>query len=87
MSFADCGVPRFLEEAGLWQLVEFDAEESQIGVAGPLAEGRSFDFAFVDGNHRFDRVFLYVNDLWPARAPRKGSSSSTTISCPPSRAQ
>jgi len=23
-----------------------------------VAEGRSFDFAFVDGNHRFDRVFL-----------------------------
>ena len=23
-----------------------------------VADGRSFDFAFVDGNHRFDRVFL-----------------------------
>ena len=55
--FADCGL-QFLDEAGLGELVEFHAEESQIALPRLLAEGLSFDFAFVDGNHRFDRVFL-----------------------------
>jgi predicted O-methyltransferase YrrM len=56
-SFADCGL-QHLEEAGLAELVELHAEESQIVLPRFLAERRSFDFAFVDGNHRFDRVFL-----------------------------
>ena len=56
-SFADCGL-QFLDEAGLGELVEFHAEESQIALPRFVAEGRSFDLAFVDGNHRFDRVFL-----------------------------
>ena len=56
-SFADCGL-QFLEEAGLGELVEFHAKESQIALPGFVAEGRSFHLAFVDGNHRFDRVFL-----------------------------
>jgi predicted O-methyltransferase YrrM len=56
-SFADCGL-QFLEEAGLGELVEFHAEESQVALPRFVAEGRSFDLAFVDGNHRFDRVFL-----------------------------
>src|SRR5207248_1052002 len=41
-------------------------EESQLVLPRMVAEGRSFDFAFVDGNHRFDRVFLdlaYVGRL------------------------
>jgi predicted O-methyltransferase YrrM len=55
--FADCGL-QFLAEAGLAELVEFHAEESQVALPRFLTEGRRFDLAFVDGNHRFDGVFL-----------------------------
>lgn len=55
--FAGCGL-QFLEEAGLTGLVEHHPEESQVVLPRLLSEGRSFDFAFVDGNHRFDAVFL-----------------------------
>lgn len=55
--FAGCGM-QFLDEAGLAELVEHHAEESQIALPKFLSEGRSFDFAFIDGNHRFDGVFL-----------------------------
>lgn len=55
--FADCGL-QFLDEAGVADLVEFHAAESQVVLPRFLAEGRSFDLAFVDGNHRFDGVFL-----------------------------
>ena len=55
--FADCGL-QIIEEAGLGELVEFHAEASEIALPRFLAEGRRFDLAFVDGNHRFDGVFL-----------------------------
>jgi predicted O-methyltransferase YrrM len=55
--FANCGL-QFLEEAGVAQLVDYYAEESQIALPRFLSEGRRFDLAFVDGNHRFDGVFL-----------------------------
>jgi predicted O-methyltransferase YrrM len=55
--FAGCGL-QFLEEAGLTELVEHHSEESQVVLPRLLSEGRSFDLAFVDGNHRFDAVFL-----------------------------
>jgi predicted O-methyltransferase YrrM len=55
--FANCGL-QFLDEAGVADLVEFHAAESQIALPQFLAEGRSFDLAFVDGNHRFDGVFI-----------------------------
>ncbi len=55
--FADCGL-QVLKEAGIRQLVEYHAVESQIALPQFLGEGRSFDLGFVDGNHRFDRVFL-----------------------------
>lgn len=57
--FADVGL-QFVEDAGLTDVVEFHAEESQIALPRFLAEQRRFDFAFVDGNHRFDSVFLDV---------------------------
>ena len=38
--------------------MEFHPEESQIALPRFLTEERSFDLAFVDGNHRFDEVFL-----------------------------
>ena len=55
--FADCGL-QALAEAGVADLVELHAEESQLALPRFLAERRSFDLAFVDGNHRFDGVFL-----------------------------
>ncbi|MGH3147669.1 MAG: class I SAM-dependent methyltransferase [Rubrobacter sp.] len=55
--FANCGL-QFLDEAGVAGLVEHHAEESQTALPRFLGEARSFDLAFVDGNHRFDRVFL-----------------------------
>jgi hypothetical protein len=38
--------------------VEHHAEESQITLPRLLSQGRRFDLAVVDGNHRFDAVFL-----------------------------
>jgi len=55
--FAGCGL-QFLEEAGVSDLVELHPEESQIALPRLVSEARSFDLAFVDGNHRFDGVFL-----------------------------
>jgi predicted O-methyltransferase YrrM len=55
--FGNCGL-QVLEEAGVAFLVEHHAEESQIALPRFVGEGRRFDLAFVDGNHRFDGVFL-----------------------------
>jgi predicted O-methyltransferase YrrM len=49
---------QILEEAGVRDRVEFYAEESQMVLPRLLAEGRRFDLAFLDGNHRFEGVFL-----------------------------
>src|SRR5918995_1866117 len=46
-----------LEEAGVRDLVEFHAEQSQIVLPRLLAEGRKLDLVFLDGNHRFEAVF------------------------------
>lgn len=56
-SYADAGL-RILEQAGVLDLVELHAAESQIVLPRLLDEGRRFDLAFVDGNHRFEAVFL-----------------------------
>lgn len=55
--FGNCGL-QALDEAGLAGLLEFHAEESQIALPRLLADGRAFHLAFVDGNHRFDGIFL-----------------------------
>ncbi|MGA9762309.1 MAG: class I SAM-dependent methyltransferase [Gaiellaceae bacterium] len=55
--FSGCGT-QFLAEAGLAEVVEHYAEESQIALPRFLSEDRSFDLGFIDGNHRFDGVFL-----------------------------
>jgi predicted O-methyltransferase YrrM len=56
-SHVDAGL-RLLEDAGVRELVEFHAEGSEVVLPRLLAEGRSFDLAFLDGNHRFEGVFL-----------------------------
>jgi predicted O-methyltransferase YrrM len=55
--FAGCGL-QALADAGVEGWVEFVAEPSEIALPGFLAERRAFDFAFVDGNHRFDGILL-----------------------------
>lgn len=56
-SHVDVGL-RALEEAGVRELVEFHAAPSELVLPRLLAEGRRFDLAFLDGNHRFEGVFL-----------------------------
>jgi len=51
-------------------IVEHHREESQIVLPRFVSEGRCFDLAFVDGNHRFDGVFIDLSYL--ARLLRKG---------------
>jgi hypothetical protein len=46
------------------------AEESQITLPRLLDDGRSFDFAFADGSHRFDGVF--VDLFYLGRLGRQG---------------
>ena len=60
--FGNCGL-QVLEEAGVASLVEHHAEESQIALPRFLSEGRRFDLAFVDGNHRFDGIFVDLTYL------------------------
>ena len=55
--FGNCGL-QAIEEAGATRRLEFHAVESQIVLPWLLGEGRTFDLAFIDGNHRFDGVFV-----------------------------
>ena len=55
--FADCGL-QHLDDAGVLSMVAHYRDESQIVLPRLLSEERAFDLAFVDGNHRFDGVFL-----------------------------
>jgi predicted O-methyltransferase YrrM len=60
-----------LEEAGVRDLVELHVERSETALPRLLSEGRSFDLAFIDANHRFEGVFLdlvYCGKLLPAGA-------------------
>lgn len=76
--FGAAGV-RTLRAAGVDDLVEQVHEESQLALPRFAAEGRRFDLALIDGDHRFDGVFLdlyyadrlvrprgvvIVDDLW-----------------------
>jgi predicted O-methyltransferase YrrM len=59
-----------IEDAGLETVVEFHSEESQLTLPRFLSQGRRFDLAFVDGNHRFDGVFLDL--IYVGRLLRRG---------------
>ena len=52
------GALQLLREAGVEELVEFHGERSEIMLPRFLSEDRVFDLAFIDGNHRFDWVFV-----------------------------
>ncbi len=67
--FSGCGL-QFLEEAGVSGMVEHHAERSEAALPRLLGEGRAFDLAFVDGDHRFDGVF--VDLFYLARLVRPG---------------
>ena len=47
-----------LGDAGIRDFVEFHAERSEVVLPTLLAEGRQFDLVFIDGNHRFEGVFV-----------------------------
>jgi predicted O-methyltransferase YrrM len=55
--FGDCGL-QALVAAGVRNLVEHHAEKSHFVLPQLLREGRQFDLGFVDGNHRFEAVFV-----------------------------
>jgi predicted O-methyltransferase YrrM len=49
-----------LNDAGVRELVEVIEEESQLALPRLVGEEREFDFAFVDGDHRFESVLLDI---------------------------
>jgi predicted O-methyltransferase YrrM len=49
---------RTLREAGMHDVVDVIEEESQLALPRLVRAGRQFDFAFIDGDHRFEAVFL-----------------------------
>jgi predicted O-methyltransferase YrrM len=68
--FASIGL-QLVEEAGLRDHLDFHNDRSEFVLPRLLTEGRQFDFAFVDGNHRFDAVF--VDLMFLGRLVRGGS--------------
>ena len=63
--FANCGL-QVVAQAGASDLLEFHDKPSEIVLPQLLDAGRLFDVAFIDGNHRFDGVFvdlIYLGQL------------------------
>jgi predicted O-methyltransferase YrrM len=61
---------RLVERAGLEETVELIPEESQVALPRLFAQGRRFDLAWVDGDHRFDPAF--VDLFWMHRLVEPG---------------
>jgi predicted O-methyltransferase YrrM len=55
--YADCGL-QSLEDAAVADIVTFVPEPSELAIPELLRGGQKFDVAFLDGNHRFDWVFV-----------------------------
>lgn len=55
--FAHVGL-QLLREAGVAPMIEHLAEPSHVALPLLLSAGRQFDLGFIDGNHRFEHVFL-----------------------------
>ncbi len=55
--YADLGFG-LLERAGVSDLVEYVPNPSEIALPAMVEQGARFDLAFIDGNHRFDGVFV-----------------------------
>jgi hypothetical protein len=55
--FGDTGL-QLLEDAGVRDLVEHHSDRSEILLPRFATKKACFDLAFVDGNHRFDAVFV-----------------------------
>lgn len=51
---------RTLRESGVDEIVEFHEASSDLVLPKLISEGRQFDFGFIDGDHRFEAVFLDV---------------------------
>jgi predicted O-methyltransferase YrrM len=49
---------RTLRDGGVAEVVDVVEEESQLALPRLSSEGRTFDFGFIDGDHRFEGVFL-----------------------------
>jgi predicted O-methyltransferase YrrM len=68
--FGEIGLD-LLDRAGVGDLVEHRSLPSEIVLPALLGEDRRFDLAFIDGNHRFDGVF--VDLVFLGRLLRPGS--------------
>ncbi len=55
--YADVGLG-LLERAGIADLVEYVPSPSEIALPAMVDQRARFDLAFIDGNHRFDGVFV-----------------------------
>jgi predicted O-methyltransferase YrrM len=51
---------RSLRDNGVEAMVEFHEAPSDLVLPRLISEGRQFDFAFIDGDHRFEAAFLDV---------------------------
>jgi predicted O-methyltransferase YrrM len=49
-----------LSDAGVREIVEVIEEESQLALPRLVGEERAFDFAFIDGDHRFESVLFDI---------------------------
>lgn len=49
---------RTVRDAGMAEVLEFHPRGSELVLPGLVGEGRMFDLAFVDGDHRFEGAFV-----------------------------